>query len=167
VDLAGQWGRAVSDVVVRYEGAPRALVTADAAMLRQLIWNLVRNAVQACNAGGEVTVTVRSVIDDAPRSGERNARERVELCVADDGVGLTDEAKERIFDAFYTTRAQGTGVGLAVVKRIADDHGFSISVDSESGQGAMFTVRLGPLAELPVGAPVIREARRTLFPDRA
>jgi two-component system, NtrC family, sensor histidine kinase HydH len=167
VDLAGQWGRAVSDVVVRYDGAARALVTADAAMLRQLIWNLVRNAVQACTAGGEVTVTVRSVFDDARRPGERDAGERVELCVADDGVGLTEEAKERIFDAFYTTRAQGTGVGLAVVKRIADDHGFSIAVDSESGQGAMFTVRLGPPAEVAVGTPVIRADRRTLFPDRA
>jgi two-component system sensor histidine kinase HydH len=177
VDLAGQWGRSVSDVIVRYEGRPRALVTADAAMLRQLIWNLVRNAVQACNAGGEVTVTVRDVFDrndagvrgTAADDGARRdaASEQVELCVEDDGIGLTEEAKERIFDAFFTTRAQGTGVGLAVVKRIADDHGFSIAVESESGQGAAFTVRLGPLVELPVGTPVIREERRTLFPNRA
>jgi two-component system, NtrC family, sensor histidine kinase HydH len=167
VDLAGQWGRAVSDVVVRYDGATRALVTADAAMLRQLIWNLVRNAVQACNAGGEVTVTVRSVRSDPPGPVQQGSREQVELCVEDDGVGLTEEAKERIFDAFFTTRAQGTGVGLAVVKRIADDHGFSIDVKSESGQGALFTVRLGALVELPVGTPVMREDRRTLFPNRA
>jgi signal transduction histidine kinase len=79
---------------------------------------------------------------------------------------LSEEAKERIFDAFFTTRAQGTGVGLAVVKRIADDHGFSIAVESASGQGATFTVGLGPLVALPLGAPVIREDRRTLFPSR-
>jgi two-component system sensor histidine kinase HydH len=175
VDLAGQWGRAVSDVIVRYEGAARALVAADAAMLRQLIWNLVRNAVQACSAGGEVTVTVRRIGADAPESSHDeyrepvargSLREQVELCVEDDGVGLSEEAKERIFDAFFTTRAQGTGVGLAVVKRIADDHGFSIAVESASGQGATFTVRLGPLVALPLGAPVIREDRRTLFPSR-
>jgi two-component system sensor histidine kinase HydH len=157
VELAGQSGRAVSDVFVRYTGSERALITADAAQLRQLIWNLVRNAVQASSAGSEVTVTVSA---DA-RSGA------AELCVRDYGVGLTEEAKERIFDAFFTTRAQGTGVGLAVVKRIADDHGFSIEVESESGHGATFTVGLGPLAEIPLGTPVIREERRTLFPNRA
>ena len=157
VELAAQSGRAVSDVRVRFEGVERALITADAAQLRQLIWNLVRNAVQASSAGSEVTVTVS--ID--PEHGE------VSLCVQDHGVGLTEEAKERIFDAFFTTRAQGTGVGLAVVKRIADDHGFTITVDSESGLGATFTVGLGPLAELPVGTPVVREERRTLFPNRA
>jgi two-component system, NtrC family, sensor histidine kinase HydH len=157
VELAGQSGRGVSDVFVRYTGSERALITADAAQLRQLIWNLVRNAVQASSAGSEVTVTVST---DA-RSGE------AELCVRDHGVGLTEEAKERIFDAFFTTRAQGTGVGLAVVKRIADDHGFSIGVESESGHGATFTVGLGPLAEMPIGTPVVREERRTLFPNRA
>jgi two-component system, NtrC family, sensor histidine kinase HydH len=82
-------------------------------------------------------------------------------------VGLTEEAKERIFDAFFTTRAQGTGVGLAVVKRIADDHGFSIGVESESGHGATFIVGLGPLAEMALGTPIVREERRTLFPNRA
>jgi two-component system sensor histidine kinase HydH len=156
VELAGQSGRGVSDVFVRYAGAERAPITADAAMLRQLIWNLVRNAVQASSAGSDVTVTVREA-----GGGE------VELCVSDRGVGLSAEAKERIFDAFFTTRAQGTGVGLAVVKRIADDHGFSIEVESESGQGASFTVGLGALAEGPPGTPIIREERRTLFPNRA
>jgi signal transduction histidine kinase len=157
VELAGQSGRAVSDVFVRYSGSERALITADAAQLRQLIWNLVRNAVQASSAGSEVTVTVST---DA-ESGE------VELRVQDHGVGLTEEAKERIFDAFFTTRAQGTGVGLAVVKRIADDHGFSITVDSQSGRGATFTVGLGPFAGMPVGTPVARDEQRTLFPKRA
>lgn len=157
VELAAQSGRAVSDVSVRYDGAPRALVAADAAQVRQLIWNLVRNAVQASSAGSAVTVTVSTADGRGP----------VQLSVEDHGVGLTEEAKERIFDAFFTTRAQGTGVGLAVVKRIADDHGFSIAVESESGHGARFTAELGSLVELPIGTPVIREERRTLFPNRA
>ena len=87
-----------------------------------------------------------------------------ELCVQDQGVGLSEEAKERIFDAFFTTRAQGTGVGLAVVKRIADDHGFAIAVDSEAGRGATFTVELGAIIDLPVGAAIVPDERRTLFP---
>ena len=159
VDLAAQSGRAVSDVDVVYAGAERALISADSAQLRQLIWNLVRNAVQASNDGSEVTVTVRV--------GGGAEVAYAELSVEDHGIGLTEEAKERIFDAFFTTRAQGTGVGLAVVKRIADDHGFSITVESESGRGAAFTVRLGPLVKLPLGAPVSPEERRTLFPKRA
>ena len=158
VELASQSGRAVSDVFVRYAGAERAPITADAAMFRQLIWNLVRNAVQASSAGSEVTVRIDLPLD---------AGADVVLSVADHGVGLTEEAKERIFDAFFTTRAQGTGVGLAVVKRIADDHGFSIRVESESGRGATFSVGLGPCEDVPLGTPVIREERRTLFPNRA
>jgi two-component system sensor histidine kinase HydH len=155
VDLAAQSGRAVSDVAVIYSGIDRALITADGSQLRQLIWNLVRNAVQASNAGTQVTVEVTLDPDD-PR--------HVQLCVRDHGVGLSEEAKDRIFDAFFTTRAQGTGVGLAVVKRIADDHGFGITVDSESGRGATFTVRLGPLIGLPAGTRVPREEHQTLFP---
>jgi len=158
VELASQSGRAVSDVFVTYAGAERAPVTADAAMLRQLIWNLVRNAVQASSAGSAVTVTVRA--PSAPGGA-------VELAVQDNGVGLSEEAKSRIFDAFFTTRAQGTGVGLAVVKRIADDHGFSISVESESGRGATFSVDLGPVSDAALGSPVIREERPSLFPERA
>jgi two-component system sensor histidine kinase HydH len=136
------------------------LICADSAQLRQLIWNLVRNAVQASSAGSQVTVTV-SVVPDAGLAGG------AELCVRDHGVGLSEEAQERIFDAFFTTRAQGTGVGLAVVKRIADDHGFSIGVESASGRGAAFTLQLGPLISVPLGTPIIREERRTLFPKRA
>jgi signal transduction histidine kinase len=159
VALAAQSGRAVSDVRVRYEGAERAPICADSAQLRQLIWNLVRNAVQASGAGREVRVSVLT-----RGSGEES---EAELTVEDDGVGLSAQAKERIFDAFFTTRAQGTGVGLAVVKRIADDHRFEIEVESESGRGATFRVQLGPLLRLPIGTPIVREERRTLFPSRA
>jgi signal transduction histidine kinase len=65
--------------------------------------------------------------------------------VQDFGVGLDSKAKARIFDAFFTTRSQGTGIGLAVVKRIADDHGFAIDVESDLGRGAVFRVRLGQI----------------------
>jgi signal transduction histidine kinase len=158
VELAAQSGRAASDVGVSYAGVERAPICADSAQLRQLIWNLVRNAVQASSAGRQVRVSVLS-------KGDADA-EQAELTVQDEGVGLSEQAKERIFDAFFTTRAQGTGVGLAVVKRIADDHRFGIEVESESGRGATFRVQLGPLIHLPIGTPIVREERRTLFPSR-
>ena len=133
VRLASQSGRAISDVTVICDGEPDMWVKADGAQMRQLIWNLVRNAVQASTAGDEVRVAISEL-----------AGGQVELCVRDDGVGLDDEAKERLFDAFFTTRSHGTGIGLAVVKRIADDHGFTIAVESERGRGATFRVRIGP-----------------------
>lgn len=131
VALASRSGRAVSDVSIVFSGEESLCVRADAAQLRQLIWNLVRNAVQASTAGGSVGVRVEEV-------GGIGF-----LVVEDDGVGIDPKAKERLFDAFFSTRTHGTGIGLAVVKRIADEHGFSIAVDSERGQGARFRVALG------------------------
>lgn len=131
VSLASGSGRARSDVYLEYEGAVSAWVLADGAQLRQLIWNLVRNGVQASRAGDVVQVSVHA------------HKGRVRLNVSDQGEGIEADDTGRIFDAFFTTRSKGTGVGLAVVKRIADQHGFSIEVLSEHGMGATFAVDLG------------------------
>ncbi len=109
-----------------------ALARCDGAQIRQVLWNLVRNAVQASPEQGKVEVRLVS------RSTS------IELEVQDSGPGLSDEARGRIFDAFYTTRSHGAGIGLAVVKRIIDEHapfGASISVGSTSA-GALFRVIL-------------------------
>ncbi len=136
VELASASGRAVSDVRIRLEVDVAHLpISADAAQLRQLIWNLIRNAVQASAAGDEVTVELTK------------KRDRAELRVIDRGVGIDAASQENLFDAFFTTRSHGTGVGLAVVKRIADEHGFSVKVESTRGQGATFQVDLGPIRE--------------------
>jgi signal transduction histidine kinase len=130
----------VSDVsIVLVPESNEARVMADGAQLRQLIWNLVRNAVQASSAGARVDV------------GVKIEQGLVELWVSDTGVGLSSEARQHIFDAFFTTRSQGTGLGLAVVKRIADDHGFSLGVEGDVGRGATFRIGLGPQRQEPVG----------------
>ncbi len=135
--LASRSGRG-AEVAVRYEGAPGLSVRADASQLRQMLWNLVRNAIQSSSEGDEVLVRL-----------ERSARGAV-LSVVDRGQGIPESAKEQLFDAFFTTRSQGTGVGLAVVKRIVDDHGFKIEVTSDAGRGATFRVRIP--SEAVVGA---------------
>ncbi|MCA9630141.1 MAG: two-component sensor histidine kinase [Myxococcales bacterium] len=142
VELSATSGRAVSDVQVVYLGPDHAFIEADGAQMRQLVWNLVRNAVQASSAGDEVRVRLSDV-----DSG-------YELAVEDDGIGIEEEARERLFDAFFTTRSKGTGVGLAVVKRIADEHGFRVEVDSSEGHGARFRVVAPRLEADPATEPV-------------
>jgi signal transduction histidine kinase len=154
VDLASHSGRSLGDVGVVYLGPDGLRVSADGAMLRQLLWNLVRNAVQASGAGSVVRVTTREV------------QGHVEVEVADHGEGLDEQAKERLFDAFYTTRSKGTGIGLAVVRRIVDDHGWTIRVEDTPGGGATFVVELGPPEERPVGSQNAKKPERwTLSPE--
>lgn len=130
VALAGQSGRG-GDVKVSYAGNEAVGVLGDSAQLRQVIWNLVRNAVQVSSPGDEVTVTVKL------------RKENVELAVHDEGPGIPEEARAQLFDAFFTTRSHGTGVGLAVVKRIVEEHGFGIEVASSS-KGATFRIIVPP-----------------------
>jgi signal transduction histidine kinase len=105
-------------------------VLADGGMLRQMLWNLVRNAVQASSAGSFVRLWAKRV-DGA-----------IELSVADTGEGIDEESKPQLFDAFFTTRSKGTGIGLAVVKRIVDQHGWQIRVEDTPGGGATFVVSI-------------------------
>ncbi len=135
VNLAAHTERSgTGDVSVVYEGpATETLARCDGAQMRQVLWNLVRNAVQASGAG--VTVTVRV----EPRGRE------VILSVEDKGPGIPEAEKARLFDAFYTTRSHGVGIGLAVVRRIIDEHakmGARIEVESPPSGGASFRVRL-------------------------
>jgi len=122
------------DVTVAYEGPDgAAYAQCDGEQMRQVVWNLVRNAVQASGAGTQVRVIVRT------------DPEGVELSVADTGPGIDESARDKLFDVFFTTRPHGAGMGLAVVKRIIDDHapfGASIAVDSAGTGGATFRVHL-------------------------
>jgi signal transduction histidine kinase len=139
VALASQSGRG-TDVEVHFEGPGEndsLVLQADPGQLRQVMWNLVRNAVQASSPGARVTVRIVEP-KTKPRSGRRAVLE-----VHDDGPGIAAEAHRRLFDAFFTTRSSGVGIGLAVVKRIVDEHGWVIEVESNEGRGATFRVRMG------------------------
>ena len=132
VRLAAQSGRG-SDVRVLREGPESGIeVQADAAQLRQILWNLVRNAIQASSAGARVRVRV-----------ERQDQ-GVVIEVSDEGQGIDNDTIDQLFDAFFTTRTHGVGMGLAVVRRIVDDHGWRIEVDGGQGRGATFRVICAP-----------------------
>ena len=117
-------------------------VLANAERMRQVVRNLVRNAVQA--SGGSAGVTVRC----------EGREDEVLLEVHDRGPGLPDDAAERIFDRYYSGRSGGAGVGLAVVQRIALAFGGSVAVRSEPSRGSTFTVRLPSLRSQTLPADV-------------
>ncbi|HVJ89557.1 MAG TPA: ATP-binding protein [Labilithrix sp.] len=134
VELASRSERSGSgDVSVTYDG-PEASAWAlcDGGQMRQVLWNLVRNAVQASGAGSTVRVSVRE------RAPEAGTGRRILLAVSDSGPGISPSSQRRIFDAFFTTRSNGAGIGLAVVRRIIDEHasvGASIHVRNGSANG--------------------------------
>jgi len=141
VDLAGVIASVVElarssshgeGITVRYEGPPTMTVQADHSQMQQVLWNLVRNALQVSPAGSEVVVAL------TPPDADGGVR----LSVHDQGPGVDEDVKERLFEAFFTTRTHGVGIGLAVVKQIIDAHGFLIDVASKPGDGATFAVRI-------------------------
>jgi PAS domain S-box-containing protein len=106
-------------------------VRGDDQMLRRALMNLIVNACQAMPNGGEVTVTT-----------EAEADAYVKVTISDSGVGIPREDVERIFKMYYTTKPEGTGIGLALVRRVVDLHHGSIEIRSTVGQGTSVIVRL-------------------------
>ena len=104
------------------------IANVDERLLKQAVLNLMLNGVQAMTAGGELMLSV------APRG-----REAV-IDVIDTGPGIPPDAVGKIFQAYYTTKKSGTGIGLAMTKRIAEEHGGSIAVNSEPGKGSAFSI---------------------------
>jgi signal transduction histidine kinase len=112
------------------EGLPE--ITADAELLRQAFLNLCVNAIQAMQEHGGGKLSVR-----ARRDGDGVAVE-----VEDTGPGVDAESAAHVFEPFFTTKANGTGLGLAIVRQAAEAHGGTVEVESPSGRGALFRVRL-------------------------
>jgi two-component system sensor histidine kinase PilS (NtrC family) len=107
------------------------MVKVDPDRMRQVVWNLVKNAVQASPHHGQVEV----------RTG-RDQAGRAFLEVADQGPGIKAAHRERLFDMFYSGRSHGVGLGLALVKQIVDQHHAQIEVIDRSGNGTCFRVTL-------------------------
>ena len=110
-------------------------VRADTNQLRQAFMNLVRNAAEAMSGGGELTV------------GAKRQGGDVEVSFSDTGPGVPEEERDRIFDPLYSTKPDGTGLGLAVTRQILETHGGAIRCEGKLGGGTVFVVRL-PTAAL-------------------
>lgn len=106
-------------------------VDMDEAQIRQALLNILMNAMHILKQGGSVTVSSRVGPDGGAIIG-----------IADDGPGIKQEDRERIFEVFYSTRSGGTGLGLPIAARIIESHGGTIAVESEPGRGACFIIRM-------------------------
>lgn len=132
-------GRARSrEIRLELDLAPLPRVNCYAAKINQVVMNLLANAIDACEAGGQVTLRSRAVDGG------------IELQVIDTGHGIDPEIVGKIFDPFFTTKPQGegTGMGLSISYGIISEHGGKISVESTLGSGTCFTIHL------PLGAVI-------------
>jgi len=111
------------------------LLTANRQEIRQLLWNLILNGLQALSDGGRMGIAIEA-------SGDGDGRRWVEMRFSDQGRGIEEKDLEKIFDPFFTTKEQGTGLGLAIVHRIVSGCGGDIHVDSKVGEGTVFTVKI-------------------------
>lgn len=110
------------------EGVPNLLI--DANYIREAILNLMRNAIEAMPEGGNLTVHLK--LEDG----------QVFIQVKDTGVGIEKERQEKLFDLVHTTKINGSGLGLPLVKQIAQLHGGSVHLESEPKNGSTFTLQL-------------------------
>ncbi|MBU0741082.1 HAMP domain-containing histidine kinase, partial [bacterium] len=139
VDLARLVRRACAAFPVTVDAPPDGAlppVSVNPTAMRRVVQNLVRNALESLDGSGigegGVTVTVR-------RDGGN-----VLLEVVDDGCGMTPEQQQRIFEPFITTKTEGSGLGLSIVRRLVSDAGGVIAVDSAPGAGSLFTLTFPP-----------------------
>ncbi len=103
---------------------------ADRNYLKQLLLNLILNGIQAMPEGGTLSIAAHAVKD------------RLELTVADEGMGIEPAVMKKIFEPYFTTKNNGSGLGLSIARRIAEAHGGAITVESEASRGSRFRASL-------------------------
>ncbi|MEE4185351.1 MAG: ATP-binding protein, partial [Gammaproteobacteria bacterium] len=126
------------------------LVRLDAVRMRQILHNLIRNALEALEETADAQLNLRTSLNTA------KAQPRLEITVTDNGPGFPEEYREKIFEPYVTTKAKGTGLGLAIVRKLIEEHGGKITLSSEPGAGAAIRIFL-PLDDLERGEPPASE----------
>lgn len=136
-------------VETQFEAVPEAVVNGN--QIQQVLLNLLINARQAMNSGGQVTI----------RLSHDNTANTVDLMVRDTGAGMSPDKLRRIFEPFYTTKTGpdesgkgGTGLGLSACRDIIENHRGRVRVESTEGKGTAFTIKL-PAARRDVATPVV------------
>ena len=139
--------------IVRKYPAQPVRTKVDPSLMQQVMLNILHNAVYAMrNTEGRLEVTL--ALKDKANAGEGLDLKEcpvgdrfVELLISDNGVGMSDEVKDKIFNPFFTTRDDGTGLGLAIAKKMIQEHGGTIIVNSTKGTGTDIAIRLPFIAQ--------------------
>jgi signal transduction histidine kinase len=142
--VSGVWRQAWTNLAVRRQGRDAALCEDAAGMdlhcpvdpfrLEQVFRNVFENALAACSDPVRIDVRcTEAALDGCPA---------VQVSLHDNGPGLTTEQKQRIFEPFFTTKTKGTGLGMAIAKRIVEAHGGQIAVGPPTGGGAEILITL-------------------------
>lgn len=145
----GDWN---ADVEVRKAIEPGLTVMGDPAEIRQVLMNLLTNAIQAMPDGGALSVTAGPGRLDGGEPA-------VVIEIGDRGCGIEASHLEKIWEPFYTTKERGSGLGLAIVRRIVESHGGEVAVQSDAAQGTRFAVRMPRLAAEQADHPGTTERR--------
>jgi signal transduction histidine kinase len=130
--------------ILRRFGNDVPKVWIDREQMKQVFMNLILNAIQAMKDGGSISISTSL----SARNDAEIIREYVQVEVRDTGIGIPQENLERIFDPFFTSKDEGSGLGLAVSHQIVQEHGGFVTVESAVGKGTAFFVHV------PVGKPV-------------
>ena len=129
------------------------MISADPALLRQVLHNLIQNALDASAGAAKPCIIIATARGgDGDSNGEQSAF--VRLTVEDNGSGISEDVKTRIFEPYVTTKSKGTGLGLAIVKKIVDEHHGTISVINVKPTGARVEIEL-PLQYIPLGEEMV------------
>lgn len=136
-ELAGESPLPSASIVVATHGVETTNTTGDAALLREALRNLIENARDAVSARAYGDPSRGSV-----RVGVRRDRERVVVRIHDDGPGLDDSVRQRVFHPFFTTKESGFGLGMPIARKIIEQHGGSLTLRSRPGSGCRVRVEL-------------------------
>ncbi|HET6314128.1 MAG TPA: HAMP domain-containing sensor histidine kinase, partial [Chloroflexia bacterium] len=166
-DLVEMCGRVVAEYqqsarrhqLVLETAVPRLVGQWDPMRIERVLDNLISNAIKYSPEGGPISIEIGG--ESAAGGGDGVGHDRVTLVVRDQGVGIPEADVPYIFDWFrrarnVTGRIRGTGIGLAVVRQVVEQHGGTIAVESREGEGSAFTI------ELPLQVP---EATPTVEPE--
>jgi len=154
-DQAQATGRTIQIVT---DLLPMQQITGEESAIRELLTNLIFNAVDALPAGG--TITLGTMLDG----------QWVRLSVSDTGTGMTEEVRRRCLEPFFTTKgAEGTGLGLAMVQGIVQRHNGTLDIESQVGQGTTFIIRFslqhGTPSPVPLKVPALPQSLHVLVVD--
>ncbi len=130
-----------TDVTIELELDPKVpLINADAVRLRQLVHNLVKNSLEVIKTDGWIKLSTRCI--------RELGVQYIDLVVEDSGDGIADEVADNLFDPYVTTKTTGSGLGLAVVKKIVDEHNGVVWVEKGEQGGARFILRLPVISQV-------------------